>query len=77
MLLKDLTVPNDPVPKTAVIYTDNQATLRAPAKEDPIKDQAIIRNIILAIKALAQRRTSLLLKWIPGHAKIAGNEIAD
>jgi len=77
MLLKDLTDPSDPTPKTAVIYTDNQAALRALVKGDPTKDQAMIRNIVLATEALTQRKTTLLLRWIPGHAKIAGNEMAD
>ncbi len=44
MLLKDLMDPNNPTLRTAVIYSDNQAALRALVKGDPTKDQAIIRN---------------------------------
>jgi hypothetical protein len=42
-----------------------------------VKDQAIIRNILVAAETLAKRRVPLILKWIPGHARINGNEIAD
>jgi ribonuclease HI len=74
----DSTTGTDQPPKgTAVIYTDNQAAIRALAKGDPVKDQAIIRNILIAGETLAKRQFPLLLKWIPGHAKINGNEKAD
>jgi ribonuclease HI len=63
--------------KTAIIYTDNQTTIRALAKEDPVKDQAIIRSILIAGETLAKRQFPLLLKWIPEHAKINGNKKAD
>jgi hypothetical protein len=62
ILLKNLTNPNNLTPKTAVIYFDNQAALRALMKKNPTKNQAIIRNIIFATEALAQRRITLLLK---------------
>jgi hypothetical protein len=62
MFLKDLTDPNDPTLKTAVIYFDNQAALRALTKEDPTKDQVIIRNIMLATEAFTQCKIILLLK---------------
>jgi hypothetical protein len=32
-------------PRTAVIYSDNQAALRTLAKGDPLKNQALIRNM--------------------------------
>jgi hypothetical protein len=38
ILLKDLTNPNNLTPKTAVIYSDNQAALRALMKENPTKN---------------------------------------
>jgi hypothetical protein len=77
-ILLDSTRGTDQPPKEiAVIYIDNQAAIRALAKGDPVKDQAIIRNILIAGETLAKRQFPLLLKWIPGHAKINGNEKTD
>jgi hypothetical protein len=53
---------NQPLKETAVIYIDNQAAIRALTKEDPIKDQAIIRNILIASETLAKRQFPLFLK---------------
>jgi hypothetical protein len=64
-------------PRTAVIYSDNQAALRTLAKGDPLKNQALICNILEAANTLEERGITLLLRWIPGHARINGNEIAD
>jgi ribonuclease HI len=77
MLLDNTTGPDQPPKGTAVIYTDNQATIRALIKGDPTKDQAIIRNILIAAEMLAKRQFPLLVKWIPGHAEINGNEKTD
>ena len=77
-LLLNSTANLDPLrERTAVIYTNNQAAIRTLAKGDPVKDQAIVRNILIAAETLAKRRVPLLLKWIPGHTKINGNEMAD
>jgi ribonuclease HI len=77
ILLDSIKGTDQPPKETAVIYTDNQAAIRALAKGDPVKDQAIIRNILIAGETLAKRQFPLLLKWIPGHAKINGNEKTD
>jgi hypothetical protein len=69
LLNSTITGTNQPPKGTAVIYTDNQAAIRALAKGDPVKDQAIIRNILIAAETLAKPWFPLLLKWIPDQWK--------
>jgi hypothetical protein len=62
ILFNNIKGTDQPLKKTTIIYIDNQAAIRALAKGDPVKNQAIIRNILIAGEILAKRQFPLLLK---------------
>ncbi len=64
-------------PSSSVIYSDSQAALQFLQKGNPSHSQSLFEGIIAAVESLAQRGIQVILRWIPGHMDIPGNEIAD
>ena len=64
---------------TGRIYTDSQAAVKAIDQPRRQSGQAIIRDILDNIDETISNYPHLQIEivWIPGHAKIEGNEIAD
>ena len=59
------------------IFTDSQAAMRRVLDDRPGPGQQMaIRGIIGAMKTY-QRGASISVDWVPGHAGVVGNEIAD
>jgi ribonuclease HI len=65
--------------KTLLIALDNQAAIRALTNNRPQPGQHILSAILTSIRTLQNKRRSLRihLAWVPGHANILGNELAD
>ena len=63
--------------RSAVIYVDNQAVLKALNKGDPLSSQGFTLRVLSAVDTLRNRNVNVLLRWIPGHVKVHGNEKAD
>jgi ribonuclease HI len=64
-------------PLRAVIFTDNQAAIRALQDPGGPSGQYIIRDAIERIERLQQAGWNLLFQWVPGHEGAHGNELAD
>jgi len=62
---------------TAVIYTDNQSVLHTLRKMEAKSGQSHTRFIIQTANLLRTKGVQVVFRWIPGHNKIKGNEIAD
>ena len=59
------------------IFTDSQAAMRRMLDDRPGPGQPMaIRGIIGAMKTY-QQGASISISWVPGHAGVVGNEIAD
>lgn len=59
------------------ILTDSQAAMRQLADDRPGPGQREAVRGILGAERILQRGADISVHWIPGHAGIAGNEIAD
>jgi hypothetical protein len=61
------------------IYTDSQSAIKAINNPHRQSGQAIIKDILDYVDNINDKHPHLHIKiiWIPGHAKIDGNERAD
>src|SRR5437667_9065599 len=61
------------------IYTDSQSAIKAINNPHRQSGQAIIKEILDCVDDINDKHPHLRIKiiWIPGHAKIDGNERAD
>ncbi|KAJ5533430.1 reverse transcriptase [Penicillium frequentans] len=64
-------------PRTATIFTDNQAAIRACAHPQRSSGQHTVREISCLVEALRGIGCHVRIRWIPGHVGVAGNERAD
>lgn len=64
-------------PRTATIFTDNQAAVRACAHPQRSFGQHTVREISCLVEALRNIGCHVRIRWIPGHMGVAGNERAD
>ena len=62
---------------TATIAIDNQAAIIGAAALRPPSCLHLWQEIGARATALRQRGTRLTLRWVPGHADVVGNEMAD
>ncbi|KAJ5993178.1 hypothetical protein N7451_008902 [Penicillium sp. IBT 35674x] len=67
----------DQTPRTATIFTDNQAAIRACAHSQRSSGQHTVREISCLVEALRGIGCHVRIRWIPGHVGVAGNERAD
>jgi ribonuclease HI len=61
----------------AIIFTDNQAALRALQNPGRQSGQYILETILVALEKTRQHNLIIRFRWIPSHRGIDGNEQAD
>ncbi|PYH67178.1 ribonuclease H family protein [Aspergillus vadensis CBS 113365] len=61
----------------AIIFTDNQAALRALQIPGRQSGQYILETVLVALEKARQRKLIIRFRWIPSHRGIDGNEQAD
>jgi hypothetical protein len=59
------------------IFTDAQAAIERCKTDSQGPGQEIARAIITWSTEIAERGNTLTLRWVPGHAEVEGNEVAD
>ena len=65
--------------REAIVYTSNQAAIRATCPPQRSSGQYILRRIIRQLDLLRDTRSRwrIQLQWVPGHEGVPGNEEAD
>ena len=63
--------------KKLTIYTDNQAAILSTVRPRMQSGQLILARIIKLVDILHNRGVSIMLRWIPAHVGVLGNEIVD
>jgi len=59
------------------IFVDSQAAIKRCLTDHQVPGQEVARAIIQWSESIANRGNKLRLQWVPGHAEIEGNEVAD
>jgi ribonuclease HI len=59
------------------IYTDNQAAIWSITKAEGRLGAYILKEIAQQVQKLQDRGRSVVVRWIPAHVGISGNELAD
>jgi ribonuclease HI len=59
------------------VFLDSQAAIRRLKSDYPGAGQTIAKAIIAKTAILAVIRISIIIKWVPSHIRIEGNERAD
>ena len=59
------------------VFTDSQAAMRRLTSDHPGPGQREAIRGILGAERVVSREASISIHWVPGHAGVAGNEIAD
>ena len=67
----------DAKPRTALIATDSKASLQSLKRNQPSDNIRLVTRILHLAQQLKNLGVTLTLLWIPGHAAIKGNELAD
>src|SRR5438477_49296 len=63
-------------PAALTIFSDCQAALRSLGRPAQQSGQSLIRKIANEINEISKRHW-IALQWVPGHAKVKGNEMAN
>ena len=64
-------------PVSVLIATDSKASLQALRKRQPLDNVGLITAIHHLAQNIRAQGTTISLHWVPGHADIRGNELAD
>lgn len=68
---------NRPLLRRIVVFSDSQSALLSCRRPDRQSGQHILETIAALISKLRKREIQIELRWIPGHADVEGNEVAD
>jgi ribonuclease HI len=60
-----------------IIYTDNQAAIRSVARPKGKSGAYILSRITQRVEDLYSKGKTIVIKWIPAHKGVLGNEAAD
>jgi ribonuclease HI len=60
-----------------IIYTDNQAAVRAAARPAGKSGAYILKKIVKQLQTVQAQGSEVKIKWIPAHERIQGNDEAD
>lgn len=61
----------------AMVFTDNQAALRAIQNPSRQSGQYILETVLAAIDRAHTSKLTISFRWIPSHSGVEGNERAD
>ncbi|GFF96867.1 hypothetical protein IFM47457_11104 [Aspergillus lentulus] len=61
----------------AVVFTDNQAALRAIQNPGRQSGQYLLEAVIAALEKAREEGLTVRFRWIPSHSGVEGNELAD
>ena len=67
----------DPTPKEVRLCSDSQSALGRLKKGPVAQRDAPADSVWRRLLELTDRGTHLTLQWVPGHAGLPGNELAD
>lgn len=76
-IIKDKGGEIDKLANGAVIFTDNQAALRAIQNPKMPSGQVYLEGCLRLLEWCAKKEIQVELRWIPAHEGISGNESAD
>lgn len=63
--------------RRVIIFTDNQAAIRALDNPERQSDQIIITDIVQTVELLKVKDIQIELDWVPAHSGLDGNEKAE
>ena len=78
LCLLDLSASSDAIPGASCnVFTDSQAAITRLRDDRPGPGQHMASRGIRLTTEIVQRGATVSIRWVPGHARVPGNEIAD